>query len=121
MNITVIHKRDQTGDEQAIPYPQVYVGRPSPLGNPWAIGRDGTREEVIANYKDWLHHTMEYAPQDNVVRKEMYRLWDMAIANEGLVIVCWCKPQDCHGDVIADWIRAEDNAMYEYFAKQMEN
>jgi hypothetical protein len=23
----------------------VYVGRPSPLGNPFEIGRDGTREE----------------------------------------------------------------------------
>jgi hypothetical protein len=27
---------------------QVYVGRPSPLGNPYALGRDGSREQVIA-------------------------------------------------------------------------
>ncbi len=27
---------------------QIYVGRPSPLGNPYVLGRDGNREEVIA-------------------------------------------------------------------------
>jgi Domain of unknown function (DUF4326) len=27
---------------------RVYVGRPSKWGNPFAIGRDGTRDEVIA-------------------------------------------------------------------------
>jgi hypothetical protein len=27
---------------------QAYVGRPSPLGNPYALGRDGNREQVIA-------------------------------------------------------------------------
>jgi hypothetical protein len=33
---------------------QVYVGRPSPLGNPYALGRDGSREQVIARYRRWL-------------------------------------------------------------------
>ena len=28
----------------------VYIGRPSPWGNPYAIGRDGTRDDVIAKY-----------------------------------------------------------------------
>lgn len=32
----------------------VYIGRPSILGNPFTVGRDGTREEVIAKYEDWL-------------------------------------------------------------------
>jgi hypothetical protein len=33
---------------------QIYVGRPSPLGNPYLLGRDGNREEVIAQYRRWL-------------------------------------------------------------------
>ena len=33
---------------------RVYVGRPSKWGNPFVIGRDGTREEVIAKYRDWI-------------------------------------------------------------------
>jgi len=32
----------------------VYIGRPSLLGNPFQIGRDGTREDVIAKYRVWL-------------------------------------------------------------------
>jgi hypothetical protein len=32
----------------------VYVGRPSALGNPFLVGRDGTRAEVVATYRAWL-------------------------------------------------------------------
>jgi hypothetical protein len=32
------------------PY-DVYIGRPSKWGNPFQIGRDGTRDEVIAKYR----------------------------------------------------------------------
>jgi len=32
----------------------VYIGRPSKWGNPFAIGRDGTRKQVIARYERWL-------------------------------------------------------------------
>ena len=33
---------------------RVYVGRPSKWGNPFAIGRDGTRDQVIAKYRVWI-------------------------------------------------------------------
>ena len=32
----------------------VYIGRGSPYGNPFVIGKDGTREQVIAKYEEWL-------------------------------------------------------------------
>jgi len=32
----------------------VYIGRPSICGNPFVIGRDGTRADVIAKYESWL-------------------------------------------------------------------
>ena len=32
----------------------VYVGRPGPWGNPWHVGRDGTRQEVIVRHREWL-------------------------------------------------------------------
>lgn len=35
------------------PY-DVYIGRPSKWGNPFVIGKDGTREEVIAKYAEWI-------------------------------------------------------------------
>jgi hypothetical protein len=48
-----------------------YVGRPSPLGNPWVIGRDGTREEVLAKYRAWLRRQWR---QGGPVRRELERL-----------------------------------------------
>ena len=36
-----------------------YIGRPSPLGNPFMIGRDGTRDEVIAKYRVWLNDQLQ--------------------------------------------------------------
>src|SRR6202022_3195042 len=32
----------------------VYVGRPSKWGNPFVIGRDGSRDQVIAKYGAWI-------------------------------------------------------------------
>jgi Domain of unknown function (DUF4326) len=33
---------------------RVYVGRPSKWGNPFVIGRDGSRNDVIAKYRAWI-------------------------------------------------------------------
>ena len=65
----------------------VYVGRPTPWGNPFKVGPDGTREEVIAKYEAWLR----------AQPKLMARLPEL----RGKVIGCWCKPLACHGDVLA--------------------
>jgi hypothetical protein len=32
----------------------IYVGRPSKFGNPFVIGKDGTRQEVVNKYREWL-------------------------------------------------------------------
>jgi hypothetical protein len=65
----------------------VYIGRPSKWGNPFAIGRDGTREQVIARYERWLRSRPELlAPLGEL---------------EGKTLGCWCAPRACHGDVLA--------------------
>jgi hypothetical protein len=38
---------------------QAYVGRPSALGNPSVVGRDGSREEVIGKYRRWLWERLQ--------------------------------------------------------------
>lgn len=66
----------------------VYIGRPSIWGNPFAIGRDGTREQVIAKYRDWVQRQPELMAQVHLLR--------------GKRLACWCAPQACHGDVLAE-------------------
>ena len=67
----------------------VYIGRPSPFGNPFVIGRDGDRGAVIRKYRAWLLAQPALVER---VRREL----------GGKVLGCWCVPLPCHGDVLAD-------------------
>jgi hypothetical protein len=70
----------------AISAEAVYIGRPGLWGNPFAIGRDGDREQVLIKYEHWL------AAQ----RQLLKRLDEL----RGRDLVCWCKPHRCHGDLL---------------------
>lgn len=76
----------------------VYVGRPSPLGNPFRIGRDGDRAGVIAQYVAWLDRQLAQHPEGAPAR-EFARLLGLAAARD-LALVCSCAPLACHADVI---------------------
>ena len=71
-----------------VPY-DAYVGRPSAFGNPFVIGRDGNRREVIEKYRRWL---LEQPALVERVRKEL----------AGKVLGCFCAPHSCHADVLAE-------------------
>lgn len=64
-----------------------YIGRPSIFGNPFVIGRDGSREQVIAKFE-------EYA------RSNKQLLQAIRALDENAVLRCFCKPLACHGDII---------------------
>lgn len=66
----------------------VYIGRPSKWGNPFSIGADGTREEVIQKYIDWLNEQPD-------LLNSIHEL-------KGKTLGCWCKPKACHGDVLSE-------------------
>lgn len=69
----------------------VYIGRPGPWGNPFQIGVDGSRREVIRKFRKWF---ME--PGQKSLRERARR----ELAEQ--VLGCWCAPQPCHGDVLAE-------------------
>lgn len=66
----------------------VYIGRPGPWGNPFEIGKDGTREEVVQKYAEWL------LAQPELVEKAKQEL-------KGKVLGCWCSPKLCHGNILS--------------------
>lgn len=75
----------------------VYIGRRSgPFTedsiwhNPFHIGKDGTRKEVIAKYRAYI-----------LGRPDLLALLPTL---KGKVLACWCKPEDCHGDVLVELI-----------------
>lgn len=77
-----------------------YVGRPSPLGNPFVIGRDGTRAEVIAKYKARLIEKMK--SQDAAVCNALRELLKAEESGKTVALMCHCKPLACHADVIIE-------------------
>lgn len=91
--ISVANKRGYAGTRNG-----AYVGRPSPLGNPFKIGRDGDRDAVIARYAAWLDTRL--ADPDSAQSRELSRLRALWRQAGVLTLWCWCAPLACHADVI---------------------
>lgn len=74
-----------------------YCGRPSPYGNPFIVGSHGDRKLSIARFRAYW-----YAPENELLRQQAAR---ELLHKEWLL--CWCKPADCHVDVIAEYLNNE--------------
>ncbi len=79
MSTTVVHCKREPFD--------VYIGRPSRWGNPFVIGKDGSRAEVIAKYAEWIW--------------DQPALIDTVRELRGKRLGCYCAPHACHGDILA--------------------
>jgi hypothetical protein len=65
----------------------VYIGRPSKWGNPFVIGKDGTRDDVCDKHEEYVIH-------DAALLADVRSLRDK-------ILVCYCHPKRCHGDLLA--------------------
>ena len=72
----------------------VYIGRPSMWGNPFKVGETSrSRAMAIKLYRDWVLYSDEAEP----LRNNLHTL-------KGKTLGCWCKPKQCHGDVLVELI-----------------
>ena len=67
----------------------VSIGRDGPFGNPFKIGIDGSRDQVISKYREWIVSQPELVAR---IRRDL----------AGVVLGCYCTPEPCHGDVILE-------------------
>lgn len=72
----------------------VRIDRRSIFGNPYVIGKDGTREEVIEKYCVYFYERLAI---DGWFREKVESL-------DGKILACWCVPEKCHGDVIIEYL-----------------
>lgn len=83
----------------------VYIGRYSfgsvHYGNPFRIGADGDREEVIKMYEEWLRGTKHTGVEPG------RRLWVLKnlCSLKHRTLGCYCAPESCHGDVLVKLIK----------------
>jgi hypothetical protein len=78
MKKQVVHCKKESYD--------VYIGRGSKWGNPFILGKDGDRQEVIKKYLCYILNKPE-------LMKDLPEL-------DGKVLGCYCSPKSCHGDVL---------------------
>lgn len=76
----------------------VYIGRAGQgqdgyFGNPFKLGEIG-REGVLRLYRDWFYRMLE---KDLEFKCRVHKL-------KGKVLGCFCKPLQCHGDVIVEYL-----------------
>lgn len=64
----------------------VYIGRGSPFGNPFVIGKDGDRNTVCDKYAEAVN-----TPE---------RIAYIKLHLKGKDLICFCKPHRCHGDTL---------------------
>lgn len=76
--------------DKNIPTNAIYVGRPSKWGNPFRIGKDGSRADVISKYRSRVLNILQSS--DSHYLDEL----------RGKNLVCWCAPLPCHADVLIE-------------------
>ena len=74
-----------------IPKPWVYVGRGTPLGNPYTVDKYGV-ERCMTLYRKWLW--------DKIEQNDPKVLEALAGITPEHGLVCSCAPKPCHADVI---------------------
>lgn len=82
------------------PY-DIYIGRGSGWGNPYAIGFDGDRNEVLQKFQ--YDFECGFLPGDRANKVKISKVLT------GKRLGCHCKPNPCHGDIFAEYLNSLDD------------
>lgn len=83
------------------PY-DVYIGRKGRghdgyFGNPYRIDSWACRSDALADYKFYF---LDRINKDPEFKRRVLELKDKTLG-------CFCKPERCHGDIIAEWVDSQ--------------
>lgn len=90
---TVVNIRNNLYDQ--------YIGRAGKgqdgyFGNPFRLNPGESRGSTLEKYKKYFYKRLANDPE---FKRRIHAL-------KGLVLGCFCKPRDCHGDIIAEYLNA---------------
>jgi Domain of unknown function (DUF4326) len=112
---------------------QKRIDRTSVLGNPFFLREENERAAVIQAYRKYLWQCLQTNSNRPVDIHQIARQLDVTVATnyklrtstvvvneiealansqENILLLCWCAPKACHGDVIKNcvlWIRQSKN------------
>ena len=109
-NIEVVNKKTHIPTEY-----DYYIGRPSPIGNPYTHLKSSkaaefvvdTRDESIESYEQYMNDKINSNNTEFV--SSLNEMIDIYNTYKMLNLVCWCKPKTCHGDYIKKYL---DNFLF---------
>ena len=79
----------------------IYIGRAGHgqeglFGNPFRVGIHGARGECVKLFRDWFYSEHPRAVDMRKLVQERIKPNDR--------LGCFCKPNACHGDIIAEFV-----------------
>jgi len=80
----------------------VRIDRTTIFGNPYRIGPDGDRKQVIEKYKILFYKKLN---------NSQFR--DKVLELKGKRLGCWCCPMECHGNVIVEFLEGKDERKHD--------
>ncbi|NEQ13056.1 MAG: DUF4326 domain-containing protein [Moorea sp. SIO3E2] len=95
--IKILNKRTLSYLPKILDDADVYIGRPSVLGNPYKV-KASSRDEVIQLYRKWLWGRIQ--ANDAAVIAELKRIKKLVLSDKQVNLVCWCTPKPCHGEIV---------------------
>lgn len=118
--LKVVNKRSLSS---TLGFKEVYIGRPSFLGNPFVMESEQQREAAVQAYRLYLWECIKLNNNKHVDVRDIAAKFQvkvsskwlsiassqiyqelMSLAEESLIqdvaLVCWCNPKACHGDMI---------------------
>jgi hypothetical protein len=90
----------------------VYIGRAnsyarlptSPLANPFKVKEFAGRGQTLSHYRRWLWQHIQDGNEEVINA--------LKTIDDQTVLICWCKPGPCHGDVVkaaAVWLQQQES------------
>ena len=91
MDITIRNKKNWNGDG-------FYVGRPSPLANPFKLTNEEFRPIVLERYGAMLKNAIQ--KRDNRIITALHNIEAYLQEHGKCNLICHCSPKPCHADII---------------------
>ena len=93
-----------------------YIGRPTPLGNPFELKQESDRDIICDMYDAWFKKQVELG--NKALLAELYKLAELHKAQGYLILGCYCAPKRCHGETIKRFLDStatkQDNLLLDY-------
>jgi hypothetical protein len=78
-----------------------YIGRGSPLGNPYPIKPGMSRNTVCDMYEKYFYENIK---ANCIFYQELKRLHEVGKKEGILRLGCFCSPNRCHGETIKNYL-----------------